>query len=258
MHGTFTEKTFDESRLSAVETQMAHYLSASAISAGNVSAERDRIKELIADISHQTKTPIANLLLYTELLEEEPLPQKAGESVQILHAQTVKLQFLIDALVKLSRLENGMIVLKPVRGPLAPMLEQVKRQFASGAAEKGLSLHVRPTEVSASYDAKWTAEALCNLVDNAIKYTETGGVTLTVIPYEMFVRIDVEDTGPGIPEEAHSKIFSRFYREEAHAQQEGVGIGLYLTRQILRAEGGYIKVRSQPGKGAVFSMFLPA
>ena len=258
MNGTFSEKNFDESRLSALETRLAHYLSASAISARNISAEKDRIKTLIGDISHQTKTPIANLLLYTELLEEEPLSAQAGDYVQTLHGQTVKLQFLIDALVKLSRLENGMIALKPAKGPLTPMLEQVQRQFASKAEKKGLTLCLTPTNAAACYDPKWTGEALCNLLDNAIKYTDHGGVTVSVTPYELFVRIDVEDTGVGIPEEEHTKIFSRFYRADQHAEQEGVGIGLYLTRQILRSEGGYIKVSSQPGKGSVFSVFLPA
>ncbi len=257
MDGTFQETTFDESRLSALETRMAHYLSASVVSARAVSEEKDRIKALIGDISHQTKTPIANLLLYTELLEEEPLSAEAQRYAETLHAQTRKLQFLIDALVKLSRLENGMITLNPTNGPIAPMLEQVMRQFASKAREKGLTLDCKPTDVTACYDAKWTGEALCNLLDNAIKYTLEGSVTLSVIPYEMFVRIDVKDTGVGIPEEEQAKIFSRFYRSEQHAEQEGVGIGLYLAREILQSEGGYLKVSSQLGHGSVFSMFLP-
>lgn len=257
MGGSYMETNFDESMLSALETRFAHYLSASAASAQNVSAERDRIKELIGDISHQTKTPIANLLLYTELLQEESLSSEAKAYVDTLHDQSVKLRFLIDALVKLSRLENGIIVLQPETQAIASILRQVQRQFESKAAEKGLQLTINPTEATACFDAKWTAEALCNLVDNAIKYTEHGGVVLSVIPYELFVRVDVEDTGVGIPEAQQAQIFSRFYRGEGHGQQEGVGIGLYLTREILQKEGGYIKVSSQVGKGSAFSLFLP-
>lgn len=257
MDGTFTETTFDESMLSALETRFAHYLSASAISARNVSQEKDRIKTLIADISHQTKTPIANLLLYTELLQEETLSSGAREYADMLHAQTEKLHFLIDALVKLSRLENGIIVLNPVREPVMPMLEQTVHQFAQKAAEKGLSLRLEETDAACCMDAKWTGEALGNLVDNAIKYTQTGGVTISVTPYELFVRIDVKDTGAGIPEEEQAKIFARFYRSEQNGQQEGVGVGLYLAREILKSEGGYIKVSSEIGEGSVFSMFLP-
>lgn len=257
MDGEFTETSFDESMLSALETRFAHYLSASAVSAKNIEAEQTRIKELIGDISHQTKTPIANLLLYTELLQEEVLSPVAEGYTATLHGQVEKLHFLIDALVKLSRLESGIIALHPERCEIEPLLQQVQQQFEPKAAEKGLILRVLPTDVCACFDPKWTTEALCNLTDNAIKYTNNGGVTISVTPYEMFVRIDVADTGDGIPEEEKTRIFSRFYRSAANAQQEGVGIGLYLTREILHSEGGYIKVSSEVGKGSVFSMFLP-
>lgn len=255
--GTYTETDFDESMLSALETRFAHYLSASATVAQNVSAEKDRIKELIGDISHQTKTPIANLLLYTELLQEKNLLPEVKAYVEILHDQSEKLRFLIDALVKLSRLENGIIVLQPETQAIDPILQQVQKQFESKAAEKGLQLTISSAEAIACFDSKWTTEALCNLVDNAIKYTEHGSVTLSVTSYELFVRVDVKDTGVGIHEEQQSQIFSRFYRGESHVQQEGVGIGLYLAREILQKEGGYIKVSSRIGEGSVFSMFLP-
>lgn len=257
MDGAFHETTFDESLLSALETRFSHYISASEISAQNLSEEKDRIKTLIADISHQTKTPIANLLLYLELLQEEELSAKANEYVRMLHTQTEKLHFLIDTLVKLSRLENGIITLHPEEGELSTVLEQAEQQFRSKAKEKGLTLNIVSTDTKACFDRKWTVEALCNLVDNAIKYTENGSVNISVISYEMFVRIDVSDTGVGIMEEDLPKIFSRFYRADTNAHQEGVGIGLYLTREILRSEGGYIKANSEIGKGSTFSMFLP-
>lgn len=257
MNGDFKESTFDESLLSALETRFAHYLSASAISAKNVSQEKERIKALIGDISHQTKTPVANLLLYTELLQEEKLSLEAQEYTVILHAQAEKLRFLIDSLVKLSRLENGIIAMHPEHSPLATLLAQVEQQFLGKAADKGLTLIVKPTDAVAFFDNKWTTEAICNLVDNAIKYTKSGSVTISVISYEMFVRVDIVDTGIGILEAEQAKIFSRFYRSDTNAQQEGVGIGLYLAREILRTEGGYIKVCSEVGKGSTFSVFLP-
>lgn len=258
MNGDFRESDFDESLLSALETRFAHYLSASAHSAQNVAEEKDRIKTLISDISHQTKTPIANLLLYTELLGEEKLSPEAQQSVEACHSQAEKLHFLIDALVKLSRLENGILTLSPQRENLGPMLRQVREQFAAKAQDKGLALTLKETDVSAVFDAKWTAEALCNVVDNAIKYTDHGGVSLSVQPYELFVCIEVRDTGRGIPEAEQGKIFSRFYRSSESANQEGVGVGLYLTREILRKEGGYMKLSSHPGQGSVFSLCLPA
>ena len=179
MTGSFSETNFNESRLSALETKFAHYLSAAEASSRNVAQEKDRIKSLIADISHQTKTPIANLLLYSELLMEETLPVSAKANVVALYKQSEKLRFLIDSLVKLSRLENGIILLSPQQGALQPLLESVVEQYAAKAAEKGLSLRLHDTDISAAFDMKWTTEALANIVDNAIKYTEHGTITIS-------------------------------------------------------------------------------
>jgi signal transduction histidine kinase len=257
MDGNFTEDDFNESSLSALETKFAHYLSSSAVSAKAVSEEKNQIKTLIADISHQTKTPIANLLLYSELLEEEVLPESAGNSVRAIHNQTEKLHFLIDSLVKLSRLENGILTLSPRQERLLPTLKKVYQEFLPKAEAKGLQLILRETEEMAVFDPKWTAEALGNLVDNAIKYTGQGSIVISANAYELFVKIDVRDTGNGIPEEEQPKIFSRFYRSENARDTEGVGIGLYLAREIVSGEGGYIKVASVPGEGATFSVLLP-
>lgn len=255
MKGDFSETCFDESRLSALETKFAHYFSASAISAKNVEEEKNEIKKLVADISHQTKTPIANLLLYCELLQED-LPESARSNVEALYGQTEKLRFLIDSLVKLSRLENGIISLSVKQQKLQPMLENVVNQYSFKAEQKGLYLRLEQTDAAANFDAKWTAEALGNIVDNAIKYTTHGGIDITVKVYEMFVRIDVTDSGIGIFEAEQAQIFSRFYRSEQVREQNGVGIGLYLAREIISHEGGYIKVISEPGKGSTFSIFL--
>ena len=257
MTGSFSENNFDESQLSALETKFAHYLSAAEASSQNIAQEKDKIKTLIADISHQTKTPIANLLLYSELLKEETLPASAKANVEALYKQSEKLRFLIDSLVKLSRLENGIISLSPQQAALQPLLESVVEQYTAKASEKGLSLRLQDTDAFAVFDFKWTAEALANIVDNAIKYTEHGTITISAVSYEMFSRIDISDTGSGIPESEQAKIFARFYRSNSVQKQEGVGIGLYLARQIISGEGGYIKVASVPGKGSTFSIFLP-
>ena len=257
MSGSFTEATFDESRLSALETRFAHYLSASETSARNVTIEKDRIKSLIADISHQTKTPIANLLLYCELLREEDLTDSVRSNVDAMYDQLDKLRFLIDSLVKLSRLENGIITLSPKTQPLQPMLQSILEQYRPKALLKNLQLKCDDTNVIAQFDFKWTSEALGNLFDNAIKYTEHGGITISVSTYEIFSRIDITDTGVGIPETEQSKIFARFYRSEYAKDQEGGGIGLFLAREIISNQGGYIKVSSEPQHGTTFSVFLP-
>jgi signal transduction histidine kinase len=256
--GSFTERTFDETLPAAVESKLGNYLSASAVSSRNLAAEKDKIKELIADISHQTKTPVANILLYAQLLGEQGLPEKGRACVEALQNQAEKLNFLIASLVKLSRLEAGILALRPVKAALRPVLDDVHGQLGPKAAEKGVALSFASTEVTALFDPRWTVEALANIVDNAIKYTPPGGaVSVGVTPYDLFCRIDVTDTGAGIAEDELPRVFARFYRSPAHSAEEGVGIGLYLARQILAEQGGYIKVSSAPGRGSTFSIFLP-
>ena len=257
--GSFLEAHFDESLLSALETKLAHYLSASEVSAENLTAEKEKIKELIGDISHQTRTPLANILLYGQLLAEQELPQGARDCVEPLNAQAEKLRFLIEALVKTSRLETGIFSLHTQCASVSELLQRTARQVAPLAAEKQISLTCMDSDAKAQFDPKWTAEALYNLLDNAVKYTPPGGsITVQAQPYELFCRISVTDSGTGIDEAEQAKIFSRFYRSPAVAQQPGVGIGLYLAREIAAAEGGYLRVESAPGRGSTFSLFLPA
>lgn len=259
--GTFRPADYDESALSLVEARLGQYLAAGQTAARSLNAEKQKISELISDVSHQTKTPVANILLYGQLLAEKPLPPDSARCVAELNAQAEKLRFLLDALVTASRLETGIVKLEPAPGPVGPMLERVCAAALPAARGKGLALTLAPLppagQASALFDEKWTAEALGNLLDNAVKYTDQGGVTVRVQPYELFCRIDIADTGAGIPEEEQAKIFGRFYRGAALHRREGTGLGLYLARQIVAGQGGYIKVRSAPGRGSVFSVFLP-
>ena len=258
MNDSFSEQNFDESRLSALESRLARYLAASALSRRSVREQKDQISALISDISHQTKTPVANLQLYAQLLSEQPLTPQGKDCAAAISTQADKLQTLIEALVKTSRLETGILVLHPQLGEIAPVVERSAAQYAPKAAEKGITLTARQTEGSAVFDPKWTEEAVCNLLDNAVKYTPSGGtVTVEVKDYELFSAIRVADTGPGIPEGEQAKIFGRFYRAQGAWQTEGVGIGLYLTRQIAEKQGGYVKVESTPGKGSAFSLYIP-
>ena len=258
MEGDFAETSFDESRLSALESRMARYLAASTLSAQNLQAQKDQISALISDISHQTRTPVANLQLYAQLLEEQPLTPQGQRCAQAIAAQSEKLQTLMEALVKSSRLETGLLTLHPEPGQLAPMVERAAAQYAPKAQAKQIRLTVGRTDGGALFDPKWTEEALCNLLDNAVKYTPDGGeVTVEVRPYEWFTAVSVRDTGPGIPEEEQANIFGRFYRAPGTYQAEGLGIGLYLTRQIAAGQGGYVRVKSAPGQGSTFLLYLP-
>lgn len=254
--GTFQEQVFDESLLSALEHKLYRYLTATSYSTKVAQKEQQKITTLLADLSHQTKTPIANILLYAQLLEEQRLSENNQLYVQALNGQAQQLQFLIASLIKLSRLETGVFTLQPNVQPIAPMLEKLAQSFQTKAQQKQLDFSVEKTEVCAYFDRKWTAEALNNLVDNAFKYTQKGTVHIAVQTYELFCRIDISDTGIGIDKTEQAKIFHRFYRSSSVRQQDGIGIGLYLTRQILSEQGGYIKVHSIVGAGSTFSVFL--
>lgn len=261
LSGSFKVKEFDESHVSSIENRFSDFLQSRLTSEENILDEKNKIKEMISDISHQTKTPIANLLLYSELLnEEESLSDEGKESVEMIHAQTEKLRFLVDSLVKLSRLENGIVALNADKNSVNELVNSVTAELLSKAQSKNLKLIAKTDKtdnITADFDMKWTREALLNIVDNAVKYTDEGCVEISTDASDVFVRIDVKDTGIGISEEESSKIFQRFYRATEVSEEEGVGIGLYLAREIIMSEDGYIKLKSVKGQGSTFSIFIP-
>lgn len=255
--GTFEVNHYDESLLSSVEAKMMQYLSNSEVSKKNLGEEKNRIKELISDISHQTKTPIANILLYSQLLKEVELSKESIQLVEDLNQQAEKLDFLIQSLIKISRLENGIMELQPKVQSIQPMLESVGKQVLIKAQQKEIELRIEDTLATAYFDRKWTTEAIVNIVDNAVKYSKKQEqIEIMVKAYELFVCIQIKDQGIGIAEAEQAQIFGRFYRSKMVSEEEGIGLGLYLAREIIATEGGYIKVASTVGKGSVFSVYL--
>ena len=256
LEGTFSQKDYDETYLSALETQMVQYLNKTESAVKKMNQHQEKISTLISDISHQTKTPLSNVSLYTELLLEKELPEDAKHCAEQVHAQAEKLQFLIGALVQTSRLENGIIKLHPAEQPVGQMIQNAVAQAEMKTQRKRIIM--KESEGYAVFDEHWTQEALYNLLDNAVKYMpEENDIEIRTVSYELFLRIDVTDHGAGIAEGEQAKIFGRFYRGENARNKEGLGIGLYLANQILNGEGGYIKVKSELGAGTTFSLFLP-
>lgn len=225
-----------------------------------VDAERQELQMLVSDISHQVKTPVSNLKMVTDTLLTRPVTnQERIDFLQGIRDQTDKLDFLFQALVKTSRLETGAIRLDKKDGLLFDTLAQAMSGIVYGAEKKDIAVTVDcPEDLHLFHDSKWTAEALFNLLDNAVKYTPAGGkISVSVEQWEMYIKLDVADTGKGISESNQASIFRRFYREEEVHDEPGVGIGLYLAREIITRQGGYIKVSSEVGKGSIFSVFLP-
>ena len=225
-----------------------------------VDEERRELQTLVSDISHQVKTPVSNLKMATDTLLEKPMAEaERTDFIRGIRSQTDKLDFLFQALVKTSRLETGVIQLDKETGRLFDTVAQAMSGSVYAAEKKEISVTVDcPEDLTVSHDSKWTSEALFNLLDNAVKYTPAGGkIAVSVVLWEMYVEIKVTDTGKGISESNQAAIFQRFYREEEVHEQQGVGIGLYLAREIVTRQGGYIKVVSEPGKGSEFSIMLP-
>ena len=226
-----------------------------------VDEERQELQMLVSDISHQVKTPVSNLKMATDTLLDRPMTEmERTDFIRGIRAQTDKLDFLFQALVKSSRLETGVIRLEKKPCHLFDTVAQAMSGIVYAAEKKQIVVSVDcPEDLILSHDSKWTAEALFNLLDNAVKYTPAEGIiSVSVVQWEMYVEIKVVDTGKGISESNQAAIFRRFYREEEVHDQQGVGIGLYLARDIVTRQGGYIKVGSEPGQGSEFSIMLPA
>jgi len=220
--------------------------------------EKEQIKTLISDISHQIKTPIAAANTFAELLSDGELSaEERTEYITTLQMSLGKLTFLTNSLIKMSRLESDIISLKPEKNSLNEIVLQAVKTVYAKAKEKGILITFECDQAfEAVLDFNWTAEAISNVIDNAVKYTPQGGfVRLQITEYPSFLRLDISDSGVGIPEEEQAKIFGRFYRGKQSVGTDGVGIGLYLTREIINKQNGYMKVSSDEN-GSTFSMFL--
>ena len=201
--------------------------------------EKEQIKTLISDISHQIKTPIAAANTFAELLSDGELSaEERTEYITTLQMSLGKLTFLTNSLIKMSRLESGIISLKPEKNSLNEIVLQAVKTVYAKAKEKGILITFECDQAfEAVLDFNWTAEAISNVIDNAVKYTPQGGfVRLQITEYPSFLRLDISDSGVGIPEEEQAKIFGRFYRGKQSVGTDGVGIGLYLTREIINKQ----------------------
>lgn len=224
--------------------------------------EENNTKTMISDIAHQLKTPLASLRMSYELAQEDGMtPEEKEEFIQKEEVEIHRLELLIEELVKLSRLENHMIRICPKEQGIRKTLTEAVNMVFAKALEKSIQIHVDMIEdVIVRHDDKWTAEAIANVLDNAIKYSGPRTVISVIVrTLPNLLIIDIEDEGIGILSGELHKIFQRFYRGEKAAAYagDGAGIGLYLSRKIIEEQKGMIVAKSRPERGTVFRITLP-
>lgn len=236
--------------------QIQEVLENRARSAGN---EKEQVKSLVSNMSHQLKTPLANLSLYAEILGQgEIAPERKAEFADKMQRQIEKLNWIVESLSKMVKLEQNIDGFEVKDTPIRQTILDAVDTVYEKVEKKELHLDLEPFEDRALYhNRKWTVEVFVNLLENAIKYTDKGGaISIRVKPYELYTEIQFADNGRGIRREELTDIFKRFYRSPEVENMEGSGIGLYLSNLILEKEKGYITAASEYGKGSCFSVFL--
>ena len=238
LDGNLEITEFDEKELSKIKSKLIKFLYASQVKEAKINTEKSKTKDLIADISHQTKTPITNLSLYISLLEDEP----KDEYIEIIKYELNKLEFLIQNLVKSSRLESDIISLQKHQANLKDIVEDALREFKVILSEKDISINLKDEDLIFNLDERWLKEAIHNLVDNAIKYSPKGS-TINISVYKSYLNynLDIENECKDLSEETLPKIFERFYRGKNSVSKDGLGLGLYIAREIIEKHGGNIR-----------------
>lgn len=224
--------------------------------------EEGDTKALITDISHQLKTPIASLKMSYEIAETTDLSESERmEFKEKEHEEVTKLETLLESLLNLSKLEAKLIQVSPREASLKETLVKAVNSIYMKAHDKHMGIALEEfKDCRIPHDPKWTSEVFVNILDNGIKYSQSGTeIVIRVSEMVSYMLIEIEDEGPGIPAAERHLVFKRFYRGagEEVASQEGSGVGLYLARRILEEQGGSICVRQGAKQGSIFQVTLP-
>lgn len=257
LSGKQIELSYDESLDSAISERLNRIIEISRMQKGIAEEERDIVKSLITNISHQIRTPLANITLYTGLLKERIKDSEAARLADKIENNAGKLEFFMKELLKSSYAEQEIISVSPKIIALDTIIKRSCQSVELDAMKKKIQLVLEYSTYKVYADSKWTEEVFNNIIENAIKYSPDGAtITIKSILYESFVCVQIIDNGIGIPEEEQGKIFQRFYRGTDVTDKQGFGIGLYLAREVLKKQQGYIKVKSTLNRGTTVEVFL--
>lgn len=251
--------TTTDNRLSKLTHKAVKIVQMNVMDISQTKQEKEIIQSFISDMSHQMKTPLSGIAMYTDLLLEGSITEAEQQEFLLrIKTGTEKLQWMMDGLVKMSRLEVGAIVLSPIPTGIKKTISDSIGTVYGAAAKKNISIQTAYLEdISLLHDRRWTSEAITNILENAIKYSPADGeINISVETLPIYTKISITDYGIGIATDEWNSIFKRFYRGRGAIGTDGAGLGLYLASLIFQKQGGYILVDSKPGKYTTFSMFL--
>ena len=216
--------------------------------------QRQFLKNMVADISHQLKTPLAALNIYNGLLQTESDSEAVQQFASLSEQELDRMENLVQNLLKITRLDAGAVVMERTEEDVAELLTEARDRFACRADQEGKILELSgQAGVLLSCDRGWTLEAVCNLLKNALDHTEAGDrITIGWKQFGDLVQIRIQDTGRGIHPEDLPHIFKRFYRSRFSKDQEGAGLGLPIVKAVVEAQNGTIEVNSMPRQGTTF------
>ncbi|MFN3954236.1 MAG: PAS-domain containing protein [Pararhodobacter sp.] len=212
----------------------------------------------VAAASHDLLQPLSAAKLFLASMEDEPLAPRGQDALAKARSALDSVETILDALLDISRLESGRLSVRIEPVALAPLLQRLATEFAPSAAEKGLRLRIRTTDAVVLSDATYLRRILQNLIGNALRYTSAGSVLVGVRPArDQRIRVDVIDTGPGIPPEEHENVFREFHRLNARASAtEGLGLGLAIVERAAALLGHAVTLESTPGRGTRFTLLV--
>lgn len=255
--GRKLETYYDESLDAAIAVRLNRIVEISKMQKDQAVEERDIIKSLISDISHQIRTPLSNITLYTGLLKEQVSDDKSLAYARKIEKNAEKLEFFMKELIRTSYTEQEIISVCPRKADVDTMIKRACQLAELSALKKNVRLIADDNGYQCFADSKWTEEALANVIENAVKYSPAGSsVRISSAAFDSFICIRVRDQGIGIPEEEQGKVFQRFYRGTNANTEQGFGIGLYLAREIISRQNGYIKLESKLNEGTAIHIFL--
>ena len=249
-------ESFEEGQLGVLQSEIYKMVSLLDEETKKSKRQNHYLADMLSDISHQIKTPLAGITLMTDLLKDPELPEeKREEFVEKIDRQTEKITWLVRNLLTLAQLEADMLKLKKETVSAAELVEAAVGPLNILAELKGVELQTSiPKETTLTCDKAWTAEALSNVIKNCIEHVSTDKgkhVWITAAENNFAVTLTVRDDGPGIPPEELPHIFERFYKGK-NSSKNSVGIGLAMARQIFLQQNGTIEAASEPGKGTSF------